>query len=236
MSDDTLSRTEASLADLIRAQPALIGVFDRLGLDFCCQGRRTIAEACQASGLSIDDVFAEMAAAEHGIDSGDEEVWVGLGPAELADHIEAAHHRWLHAELPELQRLAAKVVSVHGARHPELVRVLCLVDDLAADLVPHMTKEERVLFPAIRELAEGHPGFAFGSVANPIAVMTAEHETVGGVLAELHAATSGYTAPEDGCESYRSLYDRLRRVESDTHVHVFKENSVLFPAALKLEG
>jgi regulator of cell morphogenesis and NO signaling len=235
VTENTLAKTDANLADLIRDRPALTGVFDRLGLDFCCHGDRSITEACQASGLAVDDVLAAMAAAEH-ITEDTETGWAGLGPAELADHIETVHHRWLGAELPELQRLAAKVVSVHGGRHPELKRVVDLVDKLTAELFPHMAKEERVLFPAIRALAEGRSGFPFGSVANPIAVMTVEHETVGGILAELDAVTGGFTVPEDGCASFRLLYERLRTVESDTHVHVFKENSMLFPAAVELEA
>jgi regulator of cell morphogenesis and NO signaling len=232
---DTSAKQEASLADLIRARPALTAVFDRLGLDFCCHGDRSITEACEASGQAVDDVLAAMTAAEHAAED-TETGWAGLGPAELADHIEAVHHRWLQAELPELQRLAAKVLSVHGERHPQLKRVGDLVDELTADLMPHMAKEERVLFPAIRALAAGGSGFPFGSVANPIAVMAAEHETVGGVLAEIDAATGGFTVPEDGCASFRLLYERLSRVESDTHVHVFKENSMLFPAAVDLEA
>jgi regulator of cell morphogenesis and NO signaling len=225
---------EANLAELIRARPTLAGVFDRLGLDFCCHGDRSLTEACRAAGLAVGDVVAAMTTAPDGVD--DSEVdWGGLGPAELADHIEAVHHRWLHAELPEIQRLVTKVLSVHGERHPELKRVRDLVDELSADLIPHMVKEERVLFPAIRALAEGRRGFPFGSVANPIAVMTAEHENVGAILRELEAATLGYVTPGDGCESFRSLYERLHRVEADTHVHVFKENSVLFPAAMELE-
>jgi regulator of cell morphogenesis and NO signaling len=235
MTDNAGSRAEASVADLIRARPAVAEVFDRLGLDFCCHGDRTLTEACQASGLAVGDVVAAMEVADPG-PRDDEAGWSGLGPAELADHIEAVHHRWLQVELPELQRLAAKVVSVHGARHPELVRVRALVDELTADLVPHMAKEDRVLFPAIRALASSRTGFAFGSVANPIAVMTAEHETVGGILAELDAATGGYTEPDDGCESFRLLYQQLSTVETDTHLHVFKENSVLFPAAVELEA
>jgi regulator of cell morphogenesis and NO signaling len=235
MTTETGATTEASLAELIRARPTLTTVFDRLGLDFCCHGNRTLTEACQASGLTVADVVVAMTAADQSSDESETD-WSHFGPAELADHIEAVHHRWLHEELPELQRLAAKVLTVHGERHPELQKVRSLVDELTADLVPHMVKEERVLFPAIRALAEGRNEFPFGSVANPIAVMTAEHETVGGILAELEVATADYHAPEDGCESYRQLYRRLSRVESDTHVHVFKENSILFPSAMKLEA
>jgi regulator of cell morphogenesis and NO signaling len=234
MTGTTTPTAQSTLAELIRVRPALVGLFERVGLDFCCHGDRSLAQACQASGLSVDDVVAAMEADEATMAEPDSS-WVDLGPSELADHIEAVHHRWLHAELPEVQRLSAKVLSVHGERHPELERVRALVDQLSADLEQHMAKEERVLFPAIRTLAGGSSGFPFGTVANPIAVMTAEHETAGSILRELNEVTSGYTVPADGCDSFRLLYQRLRTVQDDTHLHVFKENSVLFPAAVELE-
>jgi regulator of cell morphogenesis and NO signaling len=235
MNDTAPSKADSTLADLIRGRPALVAVFEGVGLDFCCHGEQSLALACQASGLAVDAVVAAMEAGDDTMEIEDTR-WAGMGPAELADHIEAVHHRWLHAELVEVQRLVAKVLSVHGERHPELSAVRTLVDELRADLVPHMVKEERILFPAIRALAAGGGGFPFGSVANPMAVMRAEHETVGGILGELAAVTAGYRLPADGCESFRLLYDRLSRVESDTHLHVFKENSVLFPAAIELEA
>ena len=64
--------------------------------------------------------------------------------------------------------------------------------------------------------------------------MTAEHETVGGLLHQLRAVCAGYRVPEDGCASYRLLYTRLEELETDTHLHVFKEYSLLFPAAVAL--
>jgi regulator of cell morphogenesis and NO signaling len=95
-------------------------------------------------------------------------------------------------------------------------------------------KEERVLFPAIHALAAGRTQFPFGPVANPIRMMIAEHDRAGELLAELRSATGAYAVPADGCTSFRSLYDRLAALEEDTHLHVHKENHVLFPDALRL--
>jgi regulator of cell morphogenesis and NO signaling len=66
--------------------------------------------------------------------------------------------------------------------------------------------------------------------------MLQEHDRAGELLAQLRAATSGFDVPADGCESYRALYDGLAELEADTHLHVHKENNVLFPAVLELEA
>jgi len=211
-------------------------VFERFGLDFCCHGDTAVAAACEAAGLDPELVLEAIAGTGAADGAGAGEAWAELGPAELSEHIEAAHHQWLHADLPELVSLAVKVALVHGERHPELAEVRRLLAEIEVEFIPHLTKEERMLFPAIRTLAEGRSGFPFGSVANPIAVMTAEHETVGGLLHQLRAASDGYRVPEDGCASYQLLYQRLAGLEADTHLHVFKENSLLFPAAVALEA
>lgn len=219
-----------TLGDLVAADPGAARVLGRFGLDFCCHGDRTLRDACTEAGVDAAEVEAELAAVPPGGDAS----WTELDPPALADHIVATHHRYLDDELPALAALAAKVLSVHGERHAELLEVSRLVVELQADLVPHLAKEERVLFPAIHALATGTRSFPFGSVANPIRTMNLEHEQAGELLAELRRVTGGYRVPDDGCASYRSLYERLDALELDTHLHIHKENHVLFPAALQL--
>ena len=224
---------DATLGELVRAKPGAANVLDRLGLDFCCHGDRTLAEACRAAGVNLPDAIAAITATPP---AGDAEDWTRLTAGPLSEHIQAVHHRYLDDELPGLVALAARVATVHVDRHPELAEVKALVEDLQADLVPHLAKEDGVLFPAIRALEAGPARFGFGTIGKPIRVMTAEHETVGDLLRRLRAATGGYQVPSDGCGSYQLLYQRLEHLETDTHLHVFKENSVLFPLAQQLEA
>ena len=219
-----------TLGEIVAANPAAARALDRLGLDYCCHGDRTLADASAAAGLDPAVVAAELDA----LPVEGDRTWTELDAPALAEHIVATHHRYLHEELPLLDELAAKVLSVHGRNHPELVRVRALVAALRADLEPHLQKEERVLFPAIAAAAAGRREFPFGTVAQPIRVMLAEHDRAGDLLAGLRAATSGYAVPDDACASYRSLYERLEALELDTHLHVHKENHTLFPAALAL--
>jgi regulator of cell morphogenesis and NO signaling len=221
---------DPTLGELVAANPATARVLDALGLDYCCHGDRTLAAACAAGGLDAADVAATLAALEV---EGDTD-WAGLDAPALAAEIVDTHHRYLHQELPALDALIAKVLSVHGERHPELTDVRRLVTEIRADLEPHLMKEERILFPAIAALADGQRELPFGSVANPIRMMLLEHDRAGELLIELRATTRGYTPPDDACASYRSLYERLAALELDTHLHIHKENYALFPAALRL--
>jgi regulator of cell morphogenesis and NO signaling len=164
--------------------------------------------------------------------------WAALSPDQLVDHLEATHHAYLHAEMPRLHALAEKVADVHGDRHPELLAVLDTYAELRTDLEPHLAKEEQILFPMIRELVTSPvpPRFHCGSLRNPISVMLAEHDRAGALLARLRSLTNGFEVPADGCASYRALHDGLAQLEADTHLHVHKENNLLFPAVVALEA
>jgi len=218
------------LGDLVTETPAAARIFDRVGLDYCCRGRRTLSQACATAGVDAAAIAEELDA----LDRSPQDGWASLGPVALAEHIVTVHHAYLREELPLLSALACKVDGVHAARHPELRETRALVDELRGDLEPHLDKEERVLFPAIRTVVdEGRQVFPFGPLANPIRMMTVEHDRVGELLEALRRSTGGYSVPADACASYRSLYGRLEALEHDTHVHVHKENHVLFPAALR---
>lgn len=223
-----------TLAGLVTTQPGLAAPLDRLGLDYCCGGQRRLIDAVAEAGLDLDEVLESLASA----DTAPSEVdWAAITPSELADHLEATHHTYLRDALPRLQGLADKVTSVHGERHPELSEVQSVFGALRADLEPHLLKEERILFPMIRELAAATtPSLHCGSLANPIRVMLAEHDTAGELLARLRALTGGYALPDDGCASYHALYAGLAELEADTHLHVHKENNLLFPAVLAAEA
>ncbi|MCB0978043.1 MAG: iron-sulfur cluster repair di-iron protein [Acidimicrobiales bacterium] len=225
----TIDAATTTLAQAVTANPGAARVFDKLGLDFCCHGKRSIAEASAAAGLDPALVVAEL-----GELAVVDQEWSDLEPAALVDHIVETHHDYLHEEMPLLVALAAKVASVHGERHPELAEVSRLTAAIQDDLDPHLTKEERILFPAIKALTEGEREFPFGPIANPIRMMMAEHDGTGELLEAIRAATNGYAVPADGCASYQSLYQRLEALEADTHLHVHKENHHLFPTAIEM--
>ena len=217
---------DRTLGDLVAERPARARVFERLGIDYCCHGRRSLGDATSEAGLDPAAVVAELDAVadQTGADVD------RLEPLALVDHILDTHHRYLHEELPLLVALAEKVRDVHGSRHPELARVADLVAEIRDDLDPHLAKEEQVLFPAIRDWAEGQREFPFGTLSNPVRMMMTEHDRAGELLEELRTTTGAYTTPADGCASYQTLYRRLEELETDTHRHIHLENNVLFPA------
>jgi len=219
-----------TVGELVAERPARSRVFEELGIDYCCGGKLSLAEACARKGLDPDEVSRRLASAGFAAPETD---WRAAPLAALCDHIVTTHHAFLHRELPRLRGLLTKLARAHGDRHPELLHTLAVFGPFADDLAAHMTKEERVLFPLIAGIESGGvPRTPF--VLQPIAVMEAEHDDAGRALAEMRRLTGGYAVPADGCGTYRAAMDGLTELEADLHAHVHKENSILFPRAARL--
>lgn len=229
---------DTKVGDLILAWPQAMRHLEALGIDYCCGGHRPLREACALAGRDAQAVLRDLVALvadRGGADS--PQVWASASLTDLMVHIEATHHAYLKVELPRLATLLEKVLGAHGERHPELDEVFDLLQALTSDMLPHLQKEEQILFPFIRSQETGQPTEAcFPSVQAPIRVMEAEHVVVGDLLARLRACTGGYATPTDGCASFRALYDGLRQLEADTHLHIYLENHLLHPRARSLEA
>lgn len=232
-----LIQDPTSVGDMVVEHPGFMRVFERLGIDYCCAGEDSLTEACAKAGRDLGAVEAELLAATQTPDGDHGADWASLDTVGLVDHIEATHHRYLVEEMPRLAELADKVVSVHGDNHPELAAIRDILSAFIADMGPHLMKEEQVLFPIVRQLMSATESITFhcGSVANPIRMMRYEHTQVGEMLAEMRRLGDDYTAPDDACASYRAFYDGLEGLETDTHLHIHKENNVLFPSVMEYE-
>lgn len=233
-------RSETTVAELASQRPQTIRVFQRHGIDFCCGGKRPLAEACAEHGLAFEAIRGELLGA---IDTASAQTrsWADASMRELTDYIVMHYHARLKEDLPRLQQMASKVARVHGDNHPEVVEVAQVYEALREELEPHMLREERVLFPymvrleALETLGQVLEASPFGTVENPIRVMELEHESAGRALARLRELTQGYLAPEDACNTYRGLYHGLEELERELHEHIHLENNVQYPAAVALE-
>jgi regulator of cell morphogenesis and NO signaling len=230
---------ETTLSAIALRSDAHATVLDRYKLDFCCRGGRSLGDACHAAGLDVEALLAELAAetAVRKEARAADVDWHARPLGELIDFIVRTHHEYTRTALERLAPLVAKVAGKHGDRHPELARVVHAFDELADDMVPHMMKEERVLFPYIRALATpaGAPPPAFGTVRNPVRMMIREHDRAGELLAAIASATNELAPPADACNSFRALYAGLAELRLDLLKHVALENNVLFPRAVALE-
>jgi regulator of cell morphogenesis and NO signaling len=235
----TLNATK-TVREVALEVPNATRIFGKLKIDFCCGGGRQLGEACAAAGVRVEEVERLLEAERARLDNPALD-YREMSLTALIRHILDTHHVYVREEIGRITGLLVKVTSKHGGNHPELWSVADAFNRLAADLAPHMFKEEQILFPYLLQLeaAAGRgaaPPFApFGTVENPVRMMLSEHDAAGDLLRAIRTAAADFRAPEDACMSFRALYEALEAFEADLHQHVHLENNILFPRAVELE-
>ena len=231
-----------TVGEIAAEMPSATREFEKLGIDYCCGGSRTLGQACSEANIPLDETLArlEKSLASTQPDAGQD--WQNLLLADLIGHITSTHHVFVREESPRIQALAAKVFGVHGKNHPELLQVQNVFAALAEELRVHLMKEEQMLFPYISLMEESSlagepaPPAMFGTVVNPVRMMMQEHDGAGEALRALRSVTADYKVPGDACISYRTLYQALQGFEANLHQHIHLENNILFPRGVAMEG
>ncbi len=220
-----------TLADLVIEDGRRARLLEGFGLDYCCAGHRSLSDATAEAELDLEEVRKALDLPG----ASDQKTPTSRESADLAHDIVDTHHAYMWEEMPRLQALVEKVHRAHGDRHPELAQVNELYTEAVTELDPHMTREERSVFPSIARMEKtGIPGTS-GALAAHIETLVREHTVVGDLFKKINAVTVAYTRPEDGCGSYRAMLDGLEEMELDLHEHIHKENNILFPNALEFE-
>jgi len=234
--------TEKTVREFALENAAATRVFERLGIDYCCGGDRTLEQACHGANVPVDQVLKSLEETRLSSppDSKDRN-WQTEPLCDLISHITNTHHKYTRDGIARLTPLFAKVCSVHEANHPELLELRDLFTGLTQELTVHLMKEEKVLFPYITRMEEAIIEKApilpppFGTVQNPVAMMEHEHDSAGNALRAMREISHGYAAPSDACVSYQTLYKSLAEFEADLHQHIHLENNILFPRAIEME-
>ncbi len=219
---------DRTVGELVAERPGRSRIFQAFQIDFCCQGGRTLREACERRGIAIT-TLVEQLEAELAKKSAPISNPADLPLHSLVDYIVKTHHAFLRRELPRLHAMSERVARVHGGHTPSLIELFLVLNSLAVELASHVMKEEQVLFPAIAAMSRGSS--APETLDAPIECMIHEHEDAGASLARLRELSSGYEPPSDACNTYRALFAGLHDLEEDLHRHIHLENAVLFPAA-----
>ncbi|WP_456442026.1 iron-sulfur cluster repair di-iron protein [Psychroserpens sp.] len=232
--------TEKEIGQFVAEDYRTAAIFSKHKIDFCCNGNRTIKEACDKKGIDCSILMNEINSVlnENKSETIDYKSW----PLDLlVDYIEKKHHRYVEEKIPILSQFLDKLCRVHGERHPELLKINELFLASAGELASHMKKEELILFPFIKQLvtAKLENGSVqspqFGTVENPIAMMKNEHDNEGERFRKIAELTDNYNPPADACNTYKVTFAMLDEFEKDLHLHIHLENNILFPEAIKLE-
>jgi regulator of cell morphogenesis and NO signaling len=231
---------DSIIGEIVTQDYRTASVFKKYGIDFCCQGNRSIQEACSKKSIDPQVVMADLENVINELtnDATDYNSW----PLDLlADYIEKKHHRYVEAKILEIKPYLSKICQVHGDRHPELFEIQEEFNASAGELAAHMKKEEFILFPFVRKMEKARQERLkvsaphFGTVQNPVQKMMDEHASEGDRFSKIESLSNHYTPPQDGCNTYKVTFALLKEFEQDLHLHIHLENNILFPKTIALE-
>jgi len=229
-----------TLAEIVTNNVRSAVVFEEFGLDFCCKGNRSLESACIEKNVEVEEVITQL---KNLSQTEDRRVQANDWSLDfLVDYIINNHHKYVRKMLPIISLHTDKVASAHGKNHPETLKIADLFLAVRQELEMHMMKEERILFPQIKNmvLAKNENGQSspppFGSIQNPIRMMENEHTSAGDALYEIGELSNNYSYPDDACNTFKALYSELKEFEEDLHKHIHLENNILFPKSIELEA
>jgi regulator of cell morphogenesis and NO signaling len=228
-------KTDTTIGEVVRLNFKAAQLFEKHQIDFCCGGDKTLGKACSDSGVDFSTLNGEI---EELLKSNDPESKYidGLGMDQLCDYIVSRHHSYVAENIPFLKQKLQKLCDVHGSHHPELFEINKLFGLVAENLAAHMDKEEQILFPILRKLAQqlksGTPDSEEVEKARlSIAELEEEHTAEGERFGEIAKLSNQYTMPPDGCNTFDVTYRTLKEFEQDLHRHIHLESNVLFKKA-----
>ncbi|MDZ7716792.1 MAG: iron-sulfur cluster repair di-iron protein [Balneolaceae bacterium] len=231
---------ERTVGEIVADDYRAAGVFKKYGLDFCCGGGKSLADACERKGLNAETLLQEIE--EIIQENDDRENYNDWSPSFLIDYIVNNHHYFVRTKLPEIKAYAEKVAKVHGKTYPVLNEMLGTFLVLKDEMLSHLDAEESILFPYVKKLCKAKEKgkkpakeLQSSTAAQAIAMMEKEHEEAGELMARLEEMSNGFNPPEDACTTFRVYFKNLKGFQEDLHKHVHLENNILFPKALEME-
>lgn len=230
---------EATIGAIVADDFRTAEVFEKHGIDFCCGGRIPLADICREKQLDLGSLLQELA--EIKITPVDRSHnYAAWALPFLADYIVNTHHTYLSENTAQIAAYADKIAGVHGAHHPEVIKIAAIFAKIATDMAAHLREEEEVLFPAIKRIEDaGKAGNTpeagdQETIRSALARLDQDHQEIGDAVHEIRHLSNNYAIPEDVCNTFAITYRKLQEFEDDLHKHVHLENNILFPKAGRL--
>ena len=110
---------DINIGQLVAEDYRTAAVFHSYGIDFCCQGNRTLKDACTKKDIESKNIIDDLNAVVNQ-QSGNAPDYQSWHLDLLADYIEKKHHRYVVEKTPIIKQYLDKICDVHGEHHPEL--------------------------------------------------------------------------------------------------------------------
>lgn len=228
-----------SLGEIVSIFPGAADIFNGYKIDYCCGGHDTLAGALDEMAIDHNEIIEKLNSEYDKFIKSNSEYkdWRKEKPSVIIKHLVQTHHEFTKKQLREIDALLFKVLKVHFQHHSEeLLKVHRLFGSLKIELEEHLIKEEENLFPLIEKFEITKDDSVLSKVQQVIKDTESEHDGAGNIIKELEKITRDFNAPEGACTSFKLAYSKIHDLEKDLFIHIYLENSVLFPMIQQKNG
>jgi len=216
-------------------------VFESHKIDYYNKGRQTLQEVADAHQIDLQALKDEIAKKKESSTKEDENF--NSWPLDtLSEYIVKTYHRYADKQIQEIKPALEKASQEYGEQHSWLPEIKKLFDTAAGIIAVHQKKEELILFPFIRKMADAkkiNKAFvrppATKSVESPVDMLTHEHHQQSDLFQKMVELSHHYTSSEGADGVIADSLRLLKEFELNLHKHLHLENNILFPKALSLE-
>jgi regulator of cell morphogenesis and NO signaling len=229
--------------DIVRQHHHTADVFRKHGIEYCCGGKWPLETVCMSKGIEFDQLRNELEEAGRVIQlppAIDFDTW---DTDFLTSYIINVHHQYLKKTLPGTEEIIKQFADGHIKKYPYMQEVLRLFQQLKKEILPHIQYEEETIFPYISQITHAYENsdtyakLLVKTLRKPLdVIMKHEEDVLSALILKIRMLTNSYAAPENACVSHVLALSRLKELDNDLMQHVYLENKILFPRALKIEA
>jgi regulator of cell morphogenesis and NO signaling len=225
------------VAEAYRTYP----VFESHKIDYYNKGKQSLEEVADEHKINLQALKNEVAKKRDTPIKEDED-YNSWRLDSLSEYIVNTYHRYADQQMHTIKAALEKACQEYGDRYSWLPEIKKLFDAAAGGIAVHQKKEELILFPFIRKMADAEKNnkefvrpSATKSVGSPVDMLTQEHHQQSDLFQKIAELSQDYTSPEGVDDTIKDNLRLLKEFELNLHLHLHLENNILFPKALKLE-
>ena len=223
-----------TVAEVVSKQLGSDHVFSKYKIDFCCGGGMTLEAACKESNVDFEVLKNEILAINTKIARDSVENIEDLEV--LISTIETKYHQYIDENLPVVLQFSEKVAGVHGTENPEVIEIFTLLKGVEIVLTETMKNSLVNLYPAAIEIQKA--GSISSEKITEIKSLMESNEVaqqlIGVTFKEISKLSAHYTVPEEACNSYRFLYEKLHELDHQLQRYMHFYKHTFMPKMVKL--
>jgi iron-sulfur cluster repair protein YtfE (RIC family) len=224
--------SETPVRELALRCAGAIPVLEHEGIDYYCEGNRSLCEACSIAHADLAAVSAKLAAAADSPGASVETDWRTGSLVAFLAHLEERFHR---SHAGSLAKLIARYEAVHVDDDP--FRSLGPILRALRDVSDAHHETATTVFAAAMTLESGATldSMPLPPLVRVVHNLACEHVRLRSLLRAARSLTAGYAAPASAPTELREFYSQLVAWEREAHGHAHLENNVLVPWAATLD-